>query len=263
MVQELSAGSVTANVLAGLGHRRARLADDLGGTRTLLTDALGSTVALTDDAGAVQTEYTYEPYGASTETGADDSALQYTGRENDLTGLYSLSRALLPPRSAAVHLRGSRSGSPAGDVNLYVVRRQFAAGLRRSARAGKCLGDRYGRAAAYWYASRQAETGHWYYAAVRASSHRSGCPRVCRQTASSLVAGSASAPAVSGATILAIRSRGACGVQAASLAHVGLGLGSAPRPRRACAKGLEPSSMEPGHGSAPCPGALVALRRRP
>jgi RHS repeat-associated protein len=37
----------------------------------------------------VQTEYTYEPFGKTTSTGAaNSSSYQYTGRENDGTGLY-------------------------------------------------------------------------------------------------------------------------------------------------------------------------------
>src|SRR2546422_11018903 len=47
-----------------------------------LTDVLGSTVALTDPAGAVQTQYTYEPFGATTALGAASSnPFGYTGRE--------------------------------------------------------------------------------------------------------------------------------------------------------------------------------------
>ena len=54
-----------------------------------MTDALGSTLALTDTAGTVQTEYTYEPFGKATTTGtANSNSFQYTGRENDNTGLY-------------------------------------------------------------------------------------------------------------------------------------------------------------------------------
>ncbi|MGH7798559.1 MAG: RHS repeat-associated core domain-containing protein [Candidatus Binatia bacterium] len=46
-------------------------------------------MALTDPAGAVQTEYTYEPFGKTAATGVSSSnPFQYTGRENDGTGLY-------------------------------------------------------------------------------------------------------------------------------------------------------------------------------
>jgi RHS repeat-associated protein len=53
-----------------------------------LTDALGSTLALTDTGGAVRQTYSYEPYGEVTASGSSDNPYQYTGRENDGTGLY-------------------------------------------------------------------------------------------------------------------------------------------------------------------------------
>jgi RHS repeat-associated protein len=54
-----------------------------------LTDALGSTVGLTDATGALQTQYTYEPFGNTTTSGpANANPYQFTGRENDGTGLY-------------------------------------------------------------------------------------------------------------------------------------------------------------------------------
>ncbi len=88
-VQELSGGSVVANLLTGLGIDEYLTRTDATGTQTLLTDALGSTVALTDSAGSVQTQYTYGPFGATTFTGAPSAnPFQYTGRENDGTGLY-------------------------------------------------------------------------------------------------------------------------------------------------------------------------------
>ena len=59
------------------------------GARTFLTDALGSTIALTDASQAFQTGYTYEPFGNTTAFGTSSSnSYQYSGRENDGTGLY-------------------------------------------------------------------------------------------------------------------------------------------------------------------------------
>lgn len=53
------------------------------------TDALGSSLVLTNPTGASQTTYTYEPFGSTTQAGtASNNAFQYTGRENDGTGLY-------------------------------------------------------------------------------------------------------------------------------------------------------------------------------
>lgn len=52
------------------------------------TDALGTSIALTNAAGASQTTYTYQPYGVSTQLDTPSSnAFQYTGRDNDETGL--------------------------------------------------------------------------------------------------------------------------------------------------------------------------------
>jgi len=56
--------------------------------RTLLTDALGSTIAELDVTAAPVAEYTYEPFGRGSATGASRSPFEYTGRENDGTGLY-------------------------------------------------------------------------------------------------------------------------------------------------------------------------------
>ena len=80
-----------ANILPGLRIDEFLTRTDVaaGVTNNFLTDALGSPVAVTDNAGTVQTEYTYEPFGQTTVAGvADSNPYQYTGRENDGTGLY-------------------------------------------------------------------------------------------------------------------------------------------------------------------------------
>jgi len=59
------------------------------GDRFLLTDMLGSTQVLTDRAGSIATSYSYSPFGETQATGqASDNPTQYTGRENDGTGMY-------------------------------------------------------------------------------------------------------------------------------------------------------------------------------
>jgi RHS repeat-associated protein len=55
-------------------------------TRSVLADALGSTIALADDRGAITDQFAYGPFGESDTT--TDHPFQYTGRENDGTGLY-------------------------------------------------------------------------------------------------------------------------------------------------------------------------------
>jgi hypothetical protein len=48
------------------------------------TDALGSSVALADAVGVVQTEYSYEPFGSTTTSGASSTKTHaFTGREAD------------------------------------------------------------------------------------------------------------------------------------------------------------------------------------
>ena len=88
-VQELTGSTPKANLLTGLGVDETFSRTDASGARHLLTDALGSTLALTDGTGAVQTRYSYEPYGKTTVSGtASSNSFEYTGRENDNTGLY-------------------------------------------------------------------------------------------------------------------------------------------------------------------------------
>jgi RHS repeat-associated protein len=88
-VQELSGGTPTANLLTGLGIDEVFLRSDGSGARTLIADGLGSTMALLDAAGVSETQYSYEPFGKTTVAGSRNSnSFQYTGRENDGTGLY-------------------------------------------------------------------------------------------------------------------------------------------------------------------------------
>jgi RHS repeat-associated protein len=87
-VQELSGGSPTANLLTGLGVDEYFQRTDANGPANFLTDALGSTIALTGLGGSALVQYTYDPYGNTTVTGSSSNPYQYTGRENDGTGLY-------------------------------------------------------------------------------------------------------------------------------------------------------------------------------
>jgi YD repeat-containing protein len=82
-LQEFS--STGAPLLSGLGTSRA----DLSGTMTLLPDAQGDTIALTDATGAIQTQYSYGPFGAVSMTGAaSTNPYQFQGMQNDATGMY-------------------------------------------------------------------------------------------------------------------------------------------------------------------------------
>jgi hypothetical protein len=90
-VEELDGANppnVTATMLAGLRIDEFFQRTDSNGAADLLIDALGSTLGLADSTGTVQTAYTYEPFGNVTVSGPSTNPYQFTGRENDGTGLY-------------------------------------------------------------------------------------------------------------------------------------------------------------------------------
>jgi len=92
---------------------------DATGTASYLIDGLGSTVALTSATGAVSTEYTYEPFGKSQFLGPPTSnPFQFTGRENDGTGLYYYRARYYDP-SRARFITPDPIRLAGGDVNLY------------------------------------------------------------------------------------------------------------------------------------------------
>ncbi|HVZ15356.1 MAG TPA: RHS repeat-associated core domain-containing protein, partial [Bauldia sp.] len=92
-VQEQSPiGTVAANLQTGLGTDQ-RFTRTVSGTASYyLTDLLGSTVGITNATGtAVQTTYSYDPYGVTTQAGtANTNPYKFTGRQDDGTGLYYL-----------------------------------------------------------------------------------------------------------------------------------------------------------------------------
>lgn len=87
-VQELTGATPKANLITG-GIDELFLRKEAASTRHPMTDALGSVIALLDGTGAMATEYTFEPYGNTTTSGAADTNSQsYTSREDDGTGLF-------------------------------------------------------------------------------------------------------------------------------------------------------------------------------
>jgi RHS repeat-associated protein len=106
VAQEQQSGRSSADLIIGPGYdqRFARAG------ATYLVDALGSTLGLAAS-GAVKTNYGYDPYGVSQTTGtASTNTFQFTGRENDGTGLLNYraryynpawGRFLRGPRGAA------------------------------------------------------------------------------------------------------------------------------------------------------------------
>ncbi|MDX2250917.1 MAG: RHS repeat-associated core domain-containing protein [Nitrospira sp.] len=88
VVQEIGAGAVSASYVQGLGIDEPYIRRGATGDEFYLADERGTVLALTNQAGAVTTSYAYEPFGKATQTGVSSNPFQYTGRDNDGTGLY-------------------------------------------------------------------------------------------------------------------------------------------------------------------------------
>jgi RHS repeat-associated protein len=88
MVAEIGGGAVGASFLRSLNIDEPFIRQTSTGNEHYHSDALGSSLALSNAQGASAMTYTYEPFGKTTVTGTSSSAFQYTGRENDGTGLY-------------------------------------------------------------------------------------------------------------------------------------------------------------------------------
>ena len=86
-VQELSGSTPTANLITGGVDEYFQRTDSVGAAN-FMTDVLGSALALTNSSGTNLAQYTYDPFGNTTINGGSASTYQYTGRENDGTGVY-------------------------------------------------------------------------------------------------------------------------------------------------------------------------------
>ena len=111
-----TSGTVVTNTLLnglGLDERYARTST---GT-TILPDAQGSTLSLVASSGAITGNFTYEPYGMSTQSGADTTSFRYTGRSEDTPNLLYYRARFYNPRTSRFI-----SEDPiglAGGYNLY------------------------------------------------------------------------------------------------------------------------------------------------
>jgi RHS repeat-associated protein len=118
-IQEIVGGSPTANVLGGMAMDEVYQRTDAAGARSLQVDGLNSTLGLLDSSGSATTQYTYEPFGGTTVSGAaSGNGFQYTGREADGTGLmYYRARYYSPVQQRFISQ--DPLGFGGGDVNLY------------------------------------------------------------------------------------------------------------------------------------------------
>jgi RHS repeat-associated protein len=118
VVQEKVSGIPSANMLMG-GLDQTVTRTDAGGSFHFLTDALGSTLSLTDQTGTEVTQYTYEPFGQTSVSGsANGNTSQYTGRENDGTGLHYYRARYYSP-TLQRFISEDPIGFAGGNFNLY------------------------------------------------------------------------------------------------------------------------------------------------
>jgi len=118
-VQELQAGAPSANMLTGLGIDEYLQRTDASGASSYLTDALGSTLALANPAGGLATSYTYDPFGNTTIAGSSTNPFQFTGRENDGTGLYFYRARYYSPSQQRFVAQDPKQFK-SGDANFYM-----------------------------------------------------------------------------------------------------------------------------------------------
>jgi RHS repeat-associated protein len=111
--------SGNADLLAMPGTGEVFTRTDSSGTMVPLHDALGSTIALVNGAGAINTQYTYQPFGQSSTTGtANSNPFRFAGMEYDSTGLYhTLARYYSPGLQR--FLSEDPLGIGGGDTNIF------------------------------------------------------------------------------------------------------------------------------------------------
>jgi RHS repeat-associated protein len=120
IVQEIENSVVSANYVRTLNidEPLARIKAD-GTVRYYQRDGLWSIIALTDEGGVVRTQYSYDPFGAVSFTGEQsDNTFQYTGREDDETGLYYYRARYYSPELQRF-VSEDPIGLDSGDVNFY------------------------------------------------------------------------------------------------------------------------------------------------
>jgi RHS repeat-associated protein len=87
-VQETQ-GSTINPILVGLNVDERFARNDTTGRTYFLSDAINSTIALTSTTGAIQNQYSYDPYGNASQSGTGfTNPYQFMAREADTAGLY-------------------------------------------------------------------------------------------------------------------------------------------------------------------------------
>ncbi len=118
VLSELSSGTPTATYIRSLSIDEPFIRKQSGGDEFYQTDALGTTLTLTDGSGVSSTTYTQEPFGKTTKAGTSTNTFQYTGREEDGTGVMYYRARYYSPQIQRF-LGEDPLGLGGGDLNAY------------------------------------------------------------------------------------------------------------------------------------------------
>jgi RHS repeat-associated protein len=119
IVAEIKGGAVGTTYLRSLNidEMFGFLRQD--GSYFSIYDGLGSTLALTNQAASSAVQYSYEPFGKTQSSSPTPvNPFEFTGRENDSTGLYYYRTRYYSPQLQRF-LSQDRTGFSGGNLNLY------------------------------------------------------------------------------------------------------------------------------------------------
>ncbi len=118
-VRTTTNGTLVADVLAMPGTGEIFARTDSSGLVVLLTDGIGSTIGLVDSTGTIATQYTYEPFGRSTTSGAANAnPFKFAGMESDSSGLYHTWARYYSP-GLQRFVSEDPLGLGGGDINIF------------------------------------------------------------------------------------------------------------------------------------------------
>src|SRR5262249_40657533 len=120
VVLRRAAGGSVQHMLSGLGtDNQLALVDSSHGARYPLLAMPNNTVATVDDTGAIDGEYSYDPYGAMEGRGVADYPFLFAGRTSIGAGIYYY-RARYYDSVSSRFLSSDPIGLNGGSVNLNV-----------------------------------------------------------------------------------------------------------------------------------------------
>jgi RHS repeat-associated protein len=165
VLAELSGSTPTATYIRSLSIDEPFIRKS-GSDEFYQGDALGSTLTLTDGTGTSQASYGYESFGKTTITGSSTNSFQFTGRENDGTGV-AFYRARYYSPTTRRFIADDPIECSGGSVNLYLyVRNKPGDYIDPTGLLFWGLvdaGEAYGESAAQFWADMYVQSGNPIY----------------------------------------------------------------------------------------------------